>query len=289
MNNGKSSFGPIEECIYCGKCETELSKEHIIPYALGGKDILLKASCEDCQKITSKFELTVLRKELFQIRAKLGLPSRKSTYPKELPLIVELGGKVKTFYLPTTKYPTLGGFLEYPLPGVLGGTAPERGINVTGFALQQIGGPDIEDLKELVGSGTLTGRFVSHGNAFERMLAKIAFGYGVSEYGLGVVRNSPLRSIILGKSEDIGHWIGMSDPNPINKRTFHRVILEGRDGWILAKIRLFARMPEYLVVILEGDPQFRPQIAIPPMREKANPKIKANIRLSTKPNSLNYK
>jgi 5-methylcytosine-specific restriction endonuclease McrA len=42
-------------CIYCGwdGGEEGLRDEHTVPYSLGGNTVLLKASCADCEAITS--------------------------------------------------------------------------------------------------------------------------------------------------------------------------------------------------------------------------------------------
>lgn len=277
------NFGPIRECIYCGDRNSKLSNEHIIAYGLGGKDLLLKASCANCQKITSRFEMTVLRKEVFQIRTKLNLPSRKSSLPKELPFVVRLGDKAKTFYLPTAKHPTFAIFLEYPLPGIFGGDMPEKGINIIGSQLWQIAGPPVKEIAESFGSNTIEVTHTTHGNEFEKMLAKIAYGYAVARYGVDALRNSPLKSIILGSSEKIGYWIGMINPKPEVGNPFHRVRLEETDGWLLAKIILFKGMPEYLVVVLEGKEETKPKVSFRPISIMPEQKGTTQLKITAKP------
>lgn len=44
------------ECIYCGKRDAPLGTEHAVPYGLNGPWTLLRASCDACAKITSRFE-----------------------------------------------------------------------------------------------------------------------------------------------------------------------------------------------------------------------------------------
>ena len=45
---------PINQCIYCGIKDVELSDEHIVPFALNGNLVIPKSSCEKCQKIINK-------------------------------------------------------------------------------------------------------------------------------------------------------------------------------------------------------------------------------------------
>lgn len=55
-------YGPVGKCIYCAAPPPAvLTDEHIIPLALGGEHLLLKASCKPCEKITGRFEGIVLR------------------------------------------------------------------------------------------------------------------------------------------------------------------------------------------------------------------------------------
>ena len=48
------------ECIYC-ESTVQLSREHILPYALGGTTTIPAGSCEKCRRITHEFETAVLR------------------------------------------------------------------------------------------------------------------------------------------------------------------------------------------------------------------------------------
>ena len=67
----------IGYCIYCGTRERPLSKEHIIPYGLGGVWILGEASCDKCATITSEFEMDVLRNTFGPFRISSILPTRQ--------------------------------------------------------------------------------------------------------------------------------------------------------------------------------------------------------------------
>jgi hypothetical protein len=255
-------FGPIRECIYCGNRSDKLSNEHIIAYGLGGTDILLNASCKKCQDITSKIELNVLHKELLQIRTKLDMPSRKSSLPENLSMVAVYDNKKEEIYLPKEKCPTFINFLEYPLPGVFGGDMPDHGINIIGVQLHQIG-ESLKETKEILKSlntNEIESSHIHKGVEFEKMLAKIAYGYAVAQYGIDVVRQSPLRSIILGTSDVIGQYIGMGNFHPIYTNPFYRIKLEKNGNWLFARIYLLPNSPEYIVIILEGDSKDKPKI-----------------------------
>src|ERR1022692_2258605 len=71
---------PVRRCIYCGTTEGRLSDEHVTPYGLSGRLVLVDASCDRHAKVTSALEKRILRDMLFAARAALGTRTRD---PKE--------------------------------------------------------------------------------------------------------------------------------------------------------------------------------------------------------------
>jgi hypothetical protein len=84
----------VGRCIYCDATGVPLSKEHIVPVALGGSDVLLDAVCRTCQpKINDGFESRLLRSSLLAFRSALGLPTRNhARRPITMPVDVNRGG-----------------------------------------------------------------------------------------------------------------------------------------------------------------------------------------------------
>src|SRR3989338_8230968 len=84
----------INHCIYCGKND-QLSDEHATPHGLGGKWILRKASCEECRKITSRFEARILKGVLYKYRSYKKFTSRSKydslNHPKRTALEIGAG------------------------------------------------------------------------------------------------------------------------------------------------------------------------------------------------------
>lgn len=247
-------YTPVEECIYCGETEVQLTDEHIIAYALGGKRILSKATCGTCQTLTSKTERSALHDMLLQVRAQLGLPSRKKSLPEKMPLVVHYGDEQKTFELEKAEHPTMAQFLLYPLPGALGGEAPERGITVTGNQLYQVGGPPLKQVLDKLGAKSVSFSQTFKGNELEKMLAKTALAYAVAEKGVDGLRKSPLRKTIRGEVDDAGKWIGCGKWHPDPSPHLHQLNLVTSGEWVVVSVRLFAnlRAPEYLVVVRPG-------------------------------------
>lgn len=71
-------FKSIGACIYCGATQGRLTEEHIVPKGLGGTLVLPDSSCDPCAKLTSQFEMRVLRGFLDRGRQSLGVKGRKS-------------------------------------------------------------------------------------------------------------------------------------------------------------------------------------------------------------------
>ena len=76
MTHGSTKIESKGACIYCGAADVKLTDEHIVPLSIGGQHVLLKASCNECNKITSKFELDVARGLWGDARNSYNAPSR---------------------------------------------------------------------------------------------------------------------------------------------------------------------------------------------------------------------
>ena len=116
MNSTK--IPDIGSCIYCDTNE-DLTNEHFLPYGLGGKEILKKASCKTCAKETSQIEERLMRGIWRPYRQALNLPSRSKIYPRYYPVeLVTFKGEKKPVQIPTENYPAVI-FFVFETPSVL--------------------------------------------------------------------------------------------------------------------------------------------------------------------------
>lgn len=287
MQNGQSSKRPypaisphqnVGECIYCGR-KDDLTDEHIIPYALNGNRTLNNASCKSCAQLTSDFERIVLRSHFLNVRTIMKMQSRKTDWPDAVPLTINDEEKSVS----TSVAPGLANFILYELPGALTGKYPEDGINIIGSQLHQIGNKkEIEEMMRAMGAKKLTFSQVYRGNEFERLIAKIAYGFAIWFHGIDAVRSSPLKKLILGEDKRIGRLIGTGLFYPPERAELHYVRMERYDDWLIARVRLFAmaRTPEYIIVILEGDSKSSPTIehgGMQPINQKSRIDISAKV------------
>jgi len=251
-------LGTIGRCIYCGDTTRDLSDEHVLPLGLGGTWVLRKASCSTCQNITSRFELDVLRYTLLPVRAKVDLPTRhKKKGPAEFPLTIERGGKEIKIDIPIDQYPAILALPRFKLPAIIDKRSYDRGIGLNGLYHILLGRKSLREVgRELNADSltyTVTYRGFKGGFSFARLLAKIAYGLAVARFGANVIDTAYVIPSILGKSDDVGKWVGTEGESSSTTGCLHDARTFVENGDIYVRIRLFACLPGtcpvYLVVV----------------------------------------
>ena len=111
-----------------------------------------------------------------------------------------------------------------------------------------------EHISEALGMDTINWTATLEGNSFERMLAKIAYGMVVLQYGPDVLEECYVLPCILGNKNDVGKWVGSGrdiDELPRNREPYIITIRRKENGEVYVFIRLFASFntPEYLVIV----------------------------------------
>lgn len=74
------TYPSVGECIYCRKTlltTNHLGREHLVPESLAGNALLLKASCRDCETLTSQIERFISKSMLDILRARTGIAGKK--------------------------------------------------------------------------------------------------------------------------------------------------------------------------------------------------------------------
>lgn len=254
-------------CIYCGvDGGTEgLHDEHIMPYSLGGKTVLLAASCSDCEKITSYLDGYLANATYKYLRVHVGLQSR-SGHPKLLPAHIETSEGKSVLDLAPHDHPY---FLHMPIwgsPGIMRGLQPSPDFGNAKahvywwvpptfrhtLGLQQ---SDLVQIQDTTPMPNL--------NPFARAIAKIAYCEAVRKYGLDGFRPLVIPDLILGRYPNIPYYVGSDygDPLPPHEASVMHVVTHtsvdiGRLKYATIRIRLFAHsgtaesgMPYYEVVV----------------------------------------
>lgn len=249
----------VDRCIYCD-ATSNLSDEHVFAYGLGGNDILPKASCVSCAKITSAFEQDVLRGLWWLARAVLNFPSRR---PKEMPTEFRISVETKNgisreIVLSENEKFGVAGFPEYASPAFLASYPFVSGILMTGHRMVGFGN-SLEDIAKKYDLASINGSISYKGTSFARMLAKIALGVAVARFGLDNFEEIYVRNCILDKRDDVGMWVG-SDywaapygqlEHEAKSRHASSIGRDDKDN-VLVRIRLFSFSPfspAYLIVV----------------------------------------
>jgi hypothetical protein len=260
---------PVKEvgvCIYCG-CnggDGGLHDEHVVPYSLGGKTVLLNASCTDCGAVTSYLDGYMANAIFGHLRVHLDLQSR-SGHPNSLYATIELADGQRAVDLATESHPY---FLNMPIwrpPGFMIGKQISDDFGEAGKFTYWYVPPNLRDAIGLR-DGDIA-RIIDTSPphnlvAFARGLAKIAYCNAVMKYGLDGFRPLATPDIILGKYPNLAYFVG-SDPTqpsaPYRRGIQHSVglgsIVYSNTNFLTATIRLFGDsgtkdkgMPFYTVI-----------------------------------------
>lgn len=198
-------------CIYCGEKNQPLSREHIIPYAMGGDQVLHAASCQAHALITSKAEEIVARNMYGVYRAENGMPSRNPKGQENLlNSSISLEG-IDYLDRPTEvvvrrrDVPSMPIFPILQLPGILAGKSVGDTYDLTVECLPSRGLRELRErfnLKKIWGP---TSNFDAV--SFFRVLAKIGHAHACSIYRPEDYEPY-LVPLILGNPEGAFHYVG---------------------------------------------------------------------------------
>lgn len=242
-------------CIYCGSTK-QLSREHVVPYALGGTLTITEGSCEVCRKKTHEFETDVLTGPMRMVRYIQNLPSstKHRSVPRTVELFVKVGETEQQVEIPIAKAPILLDFYEFGVPKYLDasrGTNLEVGSVVTG----SYGQDPSQVLSEYSAKGMTIVGAPRRPVAFARMIAKIAYCFAFVQGHIGKLENpSELIDAFMENPDMIGRFVGSIQPpfvkyEGVGIRLAIKVLAS--EGIVYAEVQLFAASgaPTYVVVL----------------------------------------
>lgn len=250
----------VNRCIYCG-AQDRLTDEHVLPLSLGGRLILGGGSCQECAKVTTRFEDAVCRQMFGGARSKFGFPTRhKNRRHREVPVTyLHADGTEEVVFDTPARQPSWYVAIDLPPPGIVFGDVPTDGrepfkasfILHDGVRQESRGGPGLRATS------------VISVNALYRLLAKVA--HGLIFYKCGTTGYRPLMpAVVLGGDARPWHWIGGLSPAEIpplgGGRWFDMFMATLRDrDYLVVRVQLpFRHVPTYQVVA--GVVQDRPAL-----------------------------
>lgn len=205
----------IGVCIYCGN-ESGLSTEHVIPLALGGELLLLKASCGACARVTSTLENSLLSGHWRAVRRVLDAPHRnRGKQRQSLPYraTATYGGVSREIKPQPQDFPGIV-LPMFDEPAVLSGAEASGPSIAKGFGVVFTREPsDLASLSSPSGLVLPTGNALTFPvnyevSAFVRFLAKVALGVAIADHGLDRFAEVFVRDLILGNDDGALTWVG---------------------------------------------------------------------------------
>ena len=213
MGNAKRRSRALGCCIYCSR-QDELTDEHVVPYGLGGKSVVRKASCAGCAAHTGAIEQRLLRGHWWPYRRRLGLSSRR---PHEQPShvavkLLRASGEELSALLPIEQH-NIALIFQFDPPSILSGkTRPEPPF-ARGILAKQLDHPPrtaVVDGKEI--ALQVDDKVEMPVNLdvadFTRFLAKVAHSYAISRRGSKACSEYFLPPIILGSGDGALTYVG---------------------------------------------------------------------------------
>lgn len=174
----------IGHCIYCRDYNTDnLSREHVMPFGLGGGIILRNASCGEHRRITNEeIETPLLSKMFGRVRHLHGMPTyKKKKRPTHFPAVIDDGKTLQKRMLALSDSPdalSLPEFENVPTMITGGGPVPVQCARVRHFHNSERN----RELLERMGAKRII--YDAHVDVptFARLLAKIAHGVAYAEF-----------------------------------------------------------------------------------------------------------
>jgi hypothetical protein len=256
LGTGDIVLGDIGECIYCGATD-DLRTEHLIPFSLAGRHVLRRASCRACERKTSRWESKVAHDSFLSVRTVLAMPTRRpKKRPRSFPAKVCRGATWSDENLDLARMTAVAPFPKLPAPGAMDGRPLSTNVQthgVVGLRVVANDGGDSNPAKR-AGVDAVEIPITYEPVPMMRMLAKIAWGYTVAQYGVNAVEPAVI-GVVLGTDHNVAHYVGALDgwtlfDGPATS-DIHVCVAVIEQGWVLAGVRLFSNQgaPEYTVVV----------------------------------------
>jgi hypothetical protein len=255
-------YGAATVCSYCPSAEG-LTEEHIIPLALGGKQLFPSSSCNKCRVATCKVEDFVLREYLGPLRSYLNLPSRR---PKQRPTGYELrlsnGTRVWDQKVSLDKHPGVIKFMVLEPPGIIAGREKEPPTFSLTLETAVIFADSDNRLRAL---GATSGEDKVNINALSiaRMLIKIGIAFAIAELGKDSFEEFFPLHLVQAEAKDWGHWVGgYHRGRNIAPDTLHQLRFKRRSEVLSVIVHLFVPyFPGHAHEVVVG--RLKPGVVLP--------------------------
>ena len=248
MGESKLRSKPLGECIYCGSVDG-LCDEHVLPFGLSGNLVLVKASCQECAKKTSKLEGQLLRGPWWPARRILGLRSRRSKeVVPDLPVTIRrLDGTEIVAVLPMAEQSLAFGFY-FDSPSILEGKVRMDTPGAKEAYVKLLGPVPLafkvgDDAYHRHPDDKITLPINLNAGDVCRFLAKVAHCYAIFRRGIHACSEYFLPPFILESAEGLQTYVGGASSAILGQHvpgsTHYAMLDRVSKGFLMVDIQLF--------------------------------------------------
>jgi hypothetical protein len=269
--------GPYNRCIYCGS-DTDLGRltdEHALAETLGGRLVLLKASCLDCNNKINRFESRVHNQMFADVRAHLGIRKTKSKGRRSLyPVQIIVDDVQKTIRVPIDKHPTMLWLPSFPLPGIMTRDEPSSEFKNPHLWAWSLGPKEeyerkLAEIKKATGASQAFHHGTIIAGAFARYLAKTVHCAAIAIFGIDSFIGM-LPPIILDEKSPVAYLVGtLPEWGPVKSSEAHydftfQIGVDQNTGrkLLLCSARLFAWLVTPIYEVVVGEPRFELELLL---------------------------
>ncbi len=206
MSHGPTHIPSRDVCIYCRCTGVRLTDEHIMPYFIGGAHVLKGASCDNCAKITSRFERDVSRDLWGDARIAYDAPSRRKKNRPKIMLMRDPYNQDRKLRVLPEDYPAVMIFYRMRKAGILQGLPETVDLSSTWELVTPTDTDKIERFTAKYGQRPIMS-FKNVPDSFARLLAKVAYGQVLCSLDPDDFRPICV-PYILGQKKNISYVVG---------------------------------------------------------------------------------
>lgn len=247
-------FESLEKCMYCGLSGTDvnLTDEHIVPFCLGGVDILPKSSCKKCQGIINGFETKAAR---FYGTVRL-VENVQSRNPQKLPKTFSLLSNRGQIQISKQHMWGITTHIKLKPPTVISGAENAEKWVGSELKVTNYRAPNFHLLNKIYGINEL--QYVTPSPNFEnisRLVAKIAHSYAIAIYGIDTFEIFLTKFILSDELDEIEKFVGSyeQEREPVNRNyeIYDELIKRDNHYLISVSVRLFAYTggPDFQIIV----------------------------------------
>lgn len=234
--------------MYCHATGVPLTREHLIPEAIGGKWSLPDSVCDPCRTLVNQPETRILKADLHTIRVALevrrkrqGAKERKNgpLLPRKIatePTQFGSAGDERFAYQPSLdEKPPILVLLRFLEPSRLPGHERDESQHALRLNFFNLFGDRAQKHEEV--------EFREPVNPWEFAfsLAKWGYGFAVAERGIDCCDTTDIRRLMIGETGDPMSFAGDTTVASFPRiRSLHWLSLREQDGVLVATVHLFA-------------------------------------------------